>query len=188
MAAFGSRYVENASPPQITSGSMEEPAVPVPTHTYASFTSSQIQSLDVEVSTYSLLVLPTNGSSRAVRTLVQVRLSSSAIFSSTDAAAASARDAASSAADAAAVARSPAAFRSSNASITDGVRGKDDDVGFPEIKPKYDWDFAMEPSARLHDTTNSILPSSSVSLFDSVATMLVVGMSNTHCDLSKRQG
>ena len=131
MAAFGSRYVENASPPQITSGSMEEPAVPVPTHAYASFASSQIQSLDVEVSTYSLLVLPTDGSSRAVRTLVYTRPSSSAIFSSTEAAASSALVAAASA-------RSPAAFRSSRASITDGVRGRDEDVGFPEIKPKYD--------------------------------------------------
>ena len=123
--------LENASPPQITSGSMEEPAVPVPTHTYASLVESQIQSLEVEVSTYSLLVLPTDGSSRAVRTLVQVRLSSLEIFSSIDAAAASALFAAASA-------RSPAAFRSSRASMTDGVRGKDDDVGFPEIKPKYD--------------------------------------------------
>lgn len=138
MAAFGSRYVEDASPPQITSGSMEEPAVPVPTHTYASFASSQIHSLDVEVSTYSLLVLPTDGSSKAVRTLVQVRLSSSAIFSSTEAAASSAADAAAAARSAAASARSPAAFRSSRASMTDGVRGKDEDVGFPEIKPKYD--------------------------------------------------
>lgn len=118
--------LENASPPQITSGSMEEP-----THTYASLVESQIQSLEVEVSTYSLLVLPTDGSSRAVRTLVQVRLSSLEIFSSIDAAAASALFAAASA-------RSPAAFRSSRASMTDGVRGKDDDVGFPEIKPKYD--------------------------------------------------
>lgn len=177
----GCHYVENASPPQITSGSMEEPAVPAPTHTYFKAVSSQIQSLDVDVSTYSLFVLPTEGSSRAVRTLVQIRPSSLEIFSSTEAAAASALFAASSA-------RFPASLRSSNASITLGVRGSEDDVGFPEIKPRQDCDFAMEPSVRLHDTTNSILPRSSVSLFDKVAIMLVVGMSNTHCDLSNKYG
>lgn len=172
-------YVENASPPQIMSGSMEEPAVPVPTHTYFRLVSSQIHSLEVDVSTYSLLVLPTEGSSRAVKTLVYTRPSSLETLASTEAAAASARLAASSA-------RSPAAFRSSRASITLGVRGSEDDVGLPEIKPKYDWDFAMEPSVRLHEITSSMRPSSSVSLFDSVATMLVVGTSNTHCDLSRR--
>ena len=55
-----------------------------------------------------------------------------------EAAASSAADAAAVARSAAASARSPAAFRSSNASMTDGVSGKDEDVGFPEIKPKYD--------------------------------------------------
>ena len=88
-------------------------------------------------------------------------------------AAASARSAADSA-------FSTASFRLSKAIIVEGVRGREEE-GFPDINQRKDFDFAIEPLARDHETTNSMRPRSSVSIEERVNIMSVVVVSKVHC-------
>ncbi len=65
--------------------------------------------------------------------------------------------------------------------MVEGVRGKPDEEGFPDINPRKDFDFAMEPLVRDHETTSSMRPSSSVSIEDKTKIIFVVVASNYHC-------
>ena len=83
---------------------------------------------------------------------------------------------------------STASFRLSSAIMVEGVRGRPEEEGFPDINPRKDFDFAMEPLARDHETTSSMRPSSSVSIEDKTKIMLVVAESNVHYDAAARYG
>lgn len=179
-ATKGRHYTVKAFPPLIISHSVVEPSPP-PTWVYLSAELSQIHILEVDWSIQRRFSLPIDGRAAAVRTLVQRRPSSSETFSSRVDAAASARSAADSA-------FSTASFRLSKAMMVEGVRGRPDEVGLPEMNPRKDLDFAMEPLARDHETTSSILPRSSVSIEERIKIIFVVAESNVHYDAAARYG
>lgn len=158
------------------SHSVVEPSPP-PTWVYLSASAFQIHILEVDWSIQRRFSLPIDGRAAAVRTLVQRRSPSS---SKVDAAA-SARSAADSA-------FFTASFKLSKAIMVEGVRGKPDEVGLPEMNPRKDFDFAIEPLARDHETTSSILPRSSVSMEERTKIIFVVAESNTHYDAAARYG